>query len=89
MINNYKNTFLLIAYKSFLKMNEAILGIDIGTSSIKCVLFDFEGQEIVSASNSYDLLRTEPDNIEIDSGVLWGSVVGAIHKINRLQTVKM
>lgn len=65
-------------------MNEAILGIDIGTSSIKCVLFDFEGNEVVSASNSYDLLKTKPDSFEIDSGVLWGSVVAAIHKINRL-----
>jgi xylulokinase len=67
-------------------MDEAILGIDIGTSSIKCVLFDFEGNEIVSASNSYDLLKIKPDNIEIDSEVLWESVVSTIHKINRLNS---
>ncbi len=64
-------------------MDEAVLGIDIGTSSIKCVMFDLEGTEVFSSSNSYDLLRTNPDCIEIDPEVLWQSVAGAIHKITR------
>ncbi|MEI7615087.1 MAG: FGGY family carbohydrate kinase [Actinomycetota bacterium] len=64
-------------------MDEAVLGMDIGTSSIKCVMFDLEGTEVFSSSNSYDLLRTNPDCIEIDPEVLWQSVAGAIHKITR------
>lgn len=37
-------------------MKDAVLGIDIGTSSIKCSLFDLNGVELFSLSKQYDSL---------------------------------
>jgi xylulokinase len=60
---------------------EVILGIDVGTSSIKCCLFDYEGKEILSSSNGYGLLNPSPGVFEIDTEVLWKAVIEAIKKI--------
>lgn len=62
-------------------MKEAILGIDIGTSSIKCSLFDLNGIELLSSSSHYELLNPRPEIIEIDPNVLWQAVIEAIKKI--------
>lgn len=60
---------------------EAILGIDVGTSSIKCSLFDYAGKEVLSSSNEYGLLNPTPGVFEIDTEVLWKAVIEAIKKI--------
>lgn len=60
---------------------EAILGIDVGTSGIKCSFFDYEGKEILSSSSDYALLNPSPGVFEIDTEVLWKTVIEAIKKI--------
>jgi xylulokinase len=62
-------------------MKDAVLGIDAGTSSIKCSLFDLKGVELFSLSKQYELLNPRPEIFEIDSEVLWLSVVKAIKEI--------
>jgi len=41
-------------------VKEAILGIDVGTSSTKAILFDLAGNELTSAAQSYPLLTPQP-----------------------------
>ena len=60
---------------------EAILGIDVGTSSIKCSLFDYAGKEVLSSSSEYGLLNPSPGVFEVDTEVLWKAVIEAIKKI--------
>ena len=65
-------------------MKESILGIDIGTSSIKCSLFDFNGRELLRSSSDYQNIYKDPGIVEIDNEVLWGAVVKAIKEIVNL-----
>jgi xylulokinase len=60
---------------------EAILGIDIGTSSIKCCFFDYEGKELLASSSEYSLLNPSPGVFEIDTEVIWKAVIEAIKKV--------
>ena len=61
--------------------NEVILGIDVGTSSIKCSLFDYTGKEIFTSHSEYGLLNPLPGVFEIDTEVLWNAVIDSIKKI--------
>ncbi len=69
-------------------MKDSILGIDIGTSSIKCSLFDFNGNELLSSSNVYQNIYAEPGIVEIDTEILWKAVLKAIKEIVDLSTDK-
>jgi len=62
-------------------MKDTILGIDIGTSSIKCCLFSLKGKELFSSSNQYDLLNPSPGVFEIDTSALWDATVKALRDI--------
>jgi xylulokinase len=55
------------------------LGVDIGTSSCKAVLFDDGGRSLAEAYRSYDLQRPEADAAEIDAEDLkqaWRQAIG-------------
>jgi xylulokinase len=67
-------------------MEDTILGIDVGTSSIKCSLFDLNGTELFSSSSDYDLLNPEPEIFEIDPGTIWEAVLKSIRKIIQLNS---
>ena len=45
-------------------MAELILGIDIGTTSLKTAVFDYTGQKISSAIMEYSLLTPELNVVE-------------------------
>ena len=62
-------------------MKDAILGIDIGTSSAKAILFDPDGAEIASAGQSYPLLTPQPGWSEQDSETVWDGIVHVLHDI--------
>ncbi len=62
-------------------MKDSILGIDAGTSSIKCGLYDLAGRELFKSSSSYKNIHIDPDRIEIDPAALWNAVAGAIREI--------
>jgi xylulokinase len=56
-------------------MRDAIVGIDIGTSSIKAVLFDVSGSEVASASQAYPFLTPQPGWVEQDPELVWQALL--------------
>jgi xylulokinase len=62
-------------------MKDTILGIDIGTSSIKCCLFSLKGKELFLSSSQYDLLNPSAGVFEIDTSELWDATVKAVRDI--------
>ncbi len=65
-------------------MNDALLGLDVGTTSTKAVLFDLIGNELArSESSPYRLQTPEPTWIEQDPEELWQAVLAAIRGVMR------
>ncbi|HUH99101.1 MAG TPA: FGGY family carbohydrate kinase [Anaerolineales bacterium] len=64
-------------------MKEAILGIDIGTSSAKAILFDLAGNEVTSAGQSYPLLTPQAGWVEQDAEEVWRALVRVLQDIVR------
>ena len=62
-------------------MKDAILGIDIGTSSTKAILYDLAGRQITSASQSYPLLTPEPGWVEQDPQAVWLALLQVLRDI--------
>ncbi|MDR3577656.1 MAG: FGGY family carbohydrate kinase [Anaerolineaceae bacterium] len=62
-------------------MKDAILGIDIGTSSTKAILFDLSGKQVTSASQSYPLLTPEPGWAEQDPEAVWQALLHVLRDI--------
>ena len=55
----------------------ALLGIDVGSSSCKAVVFDEHGRQLASGTCDYSLVRPEPNQAELDPDVLYAAVVAA------------
>ncbi|MBS7614338.1 xylulokinase [Candidatus Bathyarchaeota archaeon] len=47
------------------------LGVDLGTTSVKCVLFDQQGKVAASAFKEYELLMPTPDMVEVNPKTYW------------------
>ncbi|MEM2129274.1 MAG: xylulokinase [Candidatus Bathyarchaeia archaeon] len=47
------------------------LGVDLGTTSVKCVLFDQQGKVAASALEEYELLMPSPDIVEAKTETYW------------------
>ena len=62
-------------------MKDAILGIDIGTSSTKAILYDLSGAMLTSASQSYALLTPEPGWVEQDPEAVWQALIKVLQDI--------
>jgi xylulokinase len=62
-------------------MKDAILGIDIGTSSAKAILFDLAGNQVTIASQSYPLLTPEPGWVEQDPEAVWQALIRVLQDI--------
>jgi xylulokinase len=62
-------------------MRDAILGIDIGTSSTKAILYDLDGKEVTSASQSYPLLTPQPGWVEQDTEEVWQALIQVLQNI--------
>ncbi|HEY9595761.1 MAG TPA: FGGY family carbohydrate kinase, partial [Spirochaetia bacterium] len=58
-----------------------VLGVDIGTSSVKYGLIDEKGQFFRSSSGEYALRADTPGEFEIDPEELWGSVASSIRSL--------
>ena len=61
-------------------MNEpyCYLGIDVGTTGVKAVLFDASGAELGAGLAEYKLETPRPDIVELDAEVYWQSVCRAV-----------
>jgi xylulokinase len=62
-------------------MGDAILGLDIGTTSTKAVLFDLFGAELATAERTYPLHTPQSDWVEQDPEVLWQASIGVLRTI--------
>jgi xylulokinase len=60
-----------------------ILAIDVGTTSLKGVLFDSHGRQLASCLQEYDLVKPAPDVVELDCEVYWDSACKVIRVILR------
>ncbi len=67
-------------------MSEGIVGLDIGTSSCKVVIFNSAGEELSRASSeTYQNNSPQPGWVEQDPDVVWRAVVGVIKEsVSRL-----
>ncbi|MGQ9515314.1 MAG: xylulokinase [Thermoproteota archaeon] len=57
------------------------LGVDVGTTSTKCVLFDKEGRVIASSRSEYEVSMPRPDFVEVDGEVYWKAFREALAKV--------
>ncbi|WP_209862683.1 gluconokinase [Paenibacillus shirakamiensis] len=64
-----------------MQQNEAILALDIGTTSLKAVLFGQKGTVIVSQSVGYPLSQPKPDWAEQDPELIFQSIVKAVQQV--------
>jgi xylulokinase len=62
-------------------MKDTILGIDVGTSSTKAILFDLSGNEVTSAGQSYPLLTPQAGWVEQDSEEVWQALIHVLQDI--------
>ncbi|HIP71735.1 MAG TPA: hypothetical protein EYH05_10115, partial [Anaerolineae bacterium] len=61
---------------------ETVLGLDIGTTSTKAVLFDLNGGEVArGASRPYRTLTRQPGWVEQEPEEVWQAVVTAVSQI--------
>lgn len=62
-------------------MKDAILGLDIGTTSTKAVLFDLAGTELAAAECSYPLQTPQTGWVEQAPDDLWAALVEAVRTV--------
>lgn len=62
-------------------MGKYIMGIDIGTTSVKTILISSEGKIVDEASQDHDLISAHPGWAEEDAGVWWEGVLTTVKKI--------
>ena len=58
-----------------------LLGIDIGTSVVKSVIFDCNGNEVVVSRSFPEIIRAKPDWSEVSMEDLWQSVVRTVREV--------
>jgi xylulokinase len=59
----------------------SLLGIDIGTSGCKAVVFSIEGIPLASAYEEYDVHRVKPGYAELDTLHVWEKVKIVIKRV--------
>ena len=60
---------------------ETILGLDIGTTSTKAILFDLQGRELAQAQESYPLQTPRPGWVEQDPEDVWRALLSVLRDI--------
>ncbi len=58
-----------------------MLGLDVGTTAVKALLFDLEGRVRASASRPCELIMPRPGWVEQDPEALWSAVVAALRAV--------
>ncbi len=57
---------------------DILIGLDIGTTSVKAGLFDVSGRQLAVAGHEYEIDHPAPDRAEIDPGAWWTATVSAV-----------
>ncbi len=62
-------------------MADLLLGLDVGTTATKAVLFDVRGTVVATASRGYGLITPQPGWVEQDPEELWRAVVETVRSV--------
>lgn len=62
-------------------MHEAVLGLDVGTSAMKGVLYALDGAELFATQQSYRLATPQPGWVELDAEALWQAAVTVLRTV--------
>ena len=65
-----------------------MIGVDLGTTSTKVVLFDMKGNSIAYANNPYPLYQDSPDMAEEDPAEIFEAVINGLTEVMRKGNVK-
>ncbi|MDN6900747.1 gluconokinase [Oenococcus sicerae] len=65
-----------------------MIGVDLGTTSTKSVLFDLEGHVLASSSKGYPLYRDEPDMAEEDPNEIFEALIDSLTDVVRAGKLK-
>jgi len=66
----------------------SILGIDIGTTGTKAIVFSEDGKVLESGYVEYDLVFPNPGWVEFDVKSMWKKIFDVIRKVNSSDDVK-
>ena len=69
-------------------MKGYLLGIDVGTTIIKCVVFDIQGNEVAKASHSASIIHPKPGWAEQDMSDVWNATVLSIKEAIKKANLK-
>lgn len=66
-------------------MNEArgslLIGLDLGTTALKCAAYEEDGTLVASATKEYSLLTPAPNVVEVHPSTYWSEFVSAMHDL--------
>ncbi len=68
--------------------SQALLGLDLGTSSVKTVLFDLDGNVLAAAQGDYPTRRPHPGWAEQDPEAWWEAVVATVRQVVRVANMQ-
>ncbi len=60
---------------------ESILGLDLGTTALKCALHDLQGNVIAKASVEYELITPDANSVEMEVETYWKAFKSALGKV--------
>jgi len=58
-----------------------LLGIDVGTTSVKAVLFNLKGKVIASGRSEYELYMPQPEFVEVETETFWKAFKDSLKKV--------
>lgn len=57
-----------------------LLGLDVGTTSVKAGLFEIDGRHVAATGREYRLTHPAPDRVEIDPETWWSAAIEAVRQ---------
>lgn len=69
-------------------MKPLLLGIDLGTTALKAVVFDYHGNQVADSGIEYSLESPSPDFVEVAPEVYWDSVKAALAQLGQQCNLK-
>ncbi len=64
-------------------MADLLIGLDVGTTATKALLFDLQGRVLASASRGYGLITPRPGWVEQDAEEIWQAVVETLAALSQ------
>jgi xylulokinase len=58
-----------------------LLGVDVGTTAVKCVLFDLSGKVVASGRTEYPLIMPKPGFVEAEAETYWNAFKESLGKV--------